>query len=221
MPPIHLFMQFRVSTILLVLALIAICVLATCNGCLQGKIDKLKSNPTKETVKKTTDTVMKHDTTILFDHAPIPYQTETPRLAIQKVHDTLRIEGVDTIFVDTLAARYYATNYYRKDFKTQYGKVTTFDTVSRNKVIGSSTVPRFDIPEVTNTVTVTKTEVKHKAALYAGIDAYGSQKEFLSGAGLSLMYQSPRSLNWEIGSYFTSQQNLNFRISVKFPLTKK
>ncbi len=221
MPPIFLLMPDFKTTIIIVL-LLAVIVLSTCNGCLRKKLDKAKQGTTTtQQVIKSTDTIVKFDTLRLIDHAPIPVQTESPRLAIKWKFDTLYIEGVDTIFVDTLAARYYATNFYRKDYKTQYGKITTFDTVNRNKSLGSGMVVRFEIPEVTNTSTVTKTEEKHKAALYVGLDAYGNKKDFLNGVGASLMYSSPRALNYEIGSYFTSQQTLNFRASIKFPLTKK
>jgi hypothetical protein len=150
----------------------------------------------------------------------MPQKIEFPKLSIKRIFDTLYIEGetvVDTVYVDTLVNRYYTTNYYSKKYNHKYGTITTFDTVSKNNLTGNSIKLDLSIPSVTNTVYQTK----RKASLYVGIDAFSDKQFNLNGAGANILYVSPRSLAYQIGSYFTDKSSVNFRASIMFPITKK
>jgi hypothetical protein len=214
-------MRLEIKTTIILLLLLAVIVLSTCKGCLQKKYDKLKTDCASQTERIITkhDTVIIHEQATFVDHAPIPIKTDNPKVTVRWHFDTLYVENfnniTDTIFVDTLVSYYYATNYYKKNFQSQYGTFTTFDTVNRNGLVGNGLAVDLSIPSTTKTV------YKSKAALYFGIDVYGNKSEPINGAGFSMMYQSPKALNYQVGAYFTSEQSLNFRGSILFPLTKK
>lgn len=228
-----LFMRIDIKTTIILLLTIAVIVLSTCNSCKQKKIDKLttqleqcKSNDQSGTIN--TDTVYIHDTVSFYDHAPIPTQTEPPQMAIKRVFDTLYIQGigeVDTVYVDTLINRFYSTNFYSKKYEHKYGTITTFDTTSQNKLLGSGLNIDLSLP------IVTKTEYrpsKQKALFYIGIDAYGNKKDLLNGAGGNFTYLSKRALGYQIAAYFNDQiftpdpnTRFNFRATILFPLNKK
>jgi len=221
MPPITLFM-FDVKTTIIAALLVAIIVLSTCNSCKQRTIDKLRAEseqpilvPQNTVVR---DTIPVHDTVARYVPKPIAY---IPNNYIDANSiDPIVILRIDTFYspVDTanILKDYFATRYYSDPIKTDYGTITINDSISQNRIKSRSAQLDLKIPETT----IIRTQ-KKKAALYFALDGYGNKNEIINGAGVGLMYQSPRTLNYEVGTYFTSQQNINFRASIKFPLTKK
>lgn len=214
-------MQIKITTLLAItiLVLAAIITLATCNGRLT---QRLKDCGGKDTVWAT-----KQDTTFIMipQQAALAENVKLVKVIVPRIDSFISYE-----FPDTTELSRYKTAYYEllTDYNTenQYVDTALFkngiaiisNTVKQNKLHDQKTILdsiREDI--------VTRTIFKpvRKPVLYLGIDAYGNPKEPLSGAGFALEYQSPRSANFEVGSYFTSQQSFNFRASVKFPLTKK
>lgn len=209
-------MRLDIKTTIIALLLIVIILLTTCNSCQQKAYEK-KIAKLEGGYKSKSDTVYQKTTDTFKLDNPIAYKVEVPKLVTHLKFDTIYIEGIDTVFVDTLVGRHYATNFYKNTFKTKYGDITAFDTVTRNKLTGQSIVENLNIPIVTNTVT----KVEQRGILYFGIDAYGNKKELLNGAGVSLMYKTPRTLSYEIGVMWNSQNQINYRVGLKFPLTLK
>lgn len=222
-PPMLPIIRIDFKSALIILLTLVVIVLSTCKSCQNKSWEKKyaalekKCGDQKPIIK--TDTVYIHEQATFVDHAPIPYKVDNANVKVKWKFDTLYIEGEtvrDTVQVDTLANRFYTTNYYQKKFEHRYGTITSYDTVSKNNLLGSSLKIDLSLPIVTKTV-----EKKvYKAALYFGIDGYGN-KQGLNGAGASILYCSPHALGYEAAAYFNSQSALNFRVSLKFPLNKK
>lgn len=212
-------MRFDIKTTLIIALAIVIVVLSTCNSCKLNsyvkKIAELEAGA-KPSVKH--DTFYHYDTVKTTVDNPIPYETVRTEYAIDWRFDTLYIEGVDTVYVDTLVGRYYATNKYSDTARVEHGYIVSEETVSRNKITSKTIKPFLTIPVITNTITQ---PLKQKGEFYLSIDAYGNKNRGLTGAGFSGMYNTPKSLAYELGAYFDSTSTINYKFSIKLPLFRK
>lgn len=208
-------MRLDIKTALIILLAIAIVVLSTCNSCkLNSYVEKIAELEAGALPSVKSDTVYHIDTVKTVVDNPIPYETVRTDYKIDWVFDTLYIEGVDTIYVDTLVGRHYATNKYSDTAKVEHGYIVSEETVSENKITQKSIKPFLTIPTITNTITRTE----QKAILYFGIDAFANENG-LNGGGLSLMFKSKKTLAYELGAYWNDQNKINYRAGLKFPLT--
>lgn len=223
MPPINLNMPDVRTTIIVCLS-VALILLSTCKSCevnrYKKQIAKLEKDCGEAKSKTTTfksDTTHKKDTVrIAFDN-PIPYKVEVPKFVTKLQFDTLYLEGIDTVYLDTLVGRHYSTNYYSNSFKTKYGNIKVMDTVSQNKLLGSSIQENLSIPIVTNTIT----KEVNRTQLYLGIDAYGSKNDPLSGAGVSALLKNKSGLGYKVGAFFNKDKQVFYNAGLYFLIKLK
>lgn len=222
MPPIYLFVNIDVKTVLIIALAIAVAVLSTCNSCnekrYQKKIEQLQAG-----TGKSSDTVVvtKIDSVKTIIDNPIPYETVKYIPKVNWKFDTLYIEYagiIDTVYIDTLVSRHYAVNKYSDTTKVEHGYIVSNETVSQNRITAKSIQPFLSIPTTTITNTVA---AKKRGQFFLSIDAYGNQQRGLTGAGFSGMYKSPNALAYEVGTYFDSTRLMNYKASIKFPITFK
>lgn len=212
-------MKFDVKTTIIISLIIAIIVLSTCNSCketsYQKKIAKLEQDCKAGSIVTKSDTVYMHDTMRAIIERPVPYEvTNGNGFTITPIEN-------DTIYLESYADTcndYFTQRKYRDTTKTQYGNIITEETVSQNKLQSKTVRPFFSIPTITNTITETK--IEQRAILYLGIDGYGDRYG-LNGAGVSLFLKTKKSLGYEIGTYFNQHNSINFRGSIKIPLSLK
>jgi hypothetical protein len=209
--------KLDVKTTLIVALSIVIALLSTCHSCVVKKYEKQIAELQKGSGSSTSksDTVYKIDSVKTVILNPVPYETVRKEYKVDYKFDTLYIEGIDTVYVDTLVARHYAVNKYSDVTKLEHGYIISEETISQNKIVSKTIRPFITIPTITNTIT--KTE--YKGVLYLGIDAYGNSREIINGAGVSLLYKSPRALAYEVGAYWNSFNQTNYKAGIKFPLT--
>jgi len=173
-----------------------------------------KDCPEIATVIKT-DTVYipKTDTTIIYKPKPfLIVKNDT----IYK-DDTLYL--VEVVQADTAAilADYYATRYYKDSAKVDYGTVFINDSVSRNRITSRKVITDFNIPVVTNTVTLEK----KRTQLYAGFSFTGNKYQPIYGFGGDLMLKTKRDRVYELGALMIGDGVIYYRLGIKFKLTKK
>lgn len=219
MPPIYLFVNIDVKTILIIALALAVAILSTCNSCNEKRYQK-KLAQLENGTGKSSDTVVitKIDSVKTVIDNPVPYEVVKTQYKIHLLFDTLYIEGVDTVYIDTLVGRHYAINKYSDTTKVEHGYIVSNETVSQNKITSKSIQPFLSIPTTTITNTVTE---KKRGQFFLSIDAYGNQKRGLTGAGFSGMWKSPNALAYEVGTYFDSTRLMNYKASIKFPITFK
>lgn len=198
-----------IKTALIVVLSIIIVLLTTCNSC------NKKEDSGQPIIKTKSDTVYRIDTMITVIRNPVPYEVTKTEKKIEWKFDTLFIEGLPTD-IDSLVQDYFATRKYDTTIKTDYGELQLKQTVSENKLLTDTIIPSFTIPTITHTITETKTE--QKAILYLGVDGYANNKT-LNGGGVSLMLKTKRSLAYELGTYWNEQTKINYRASIKIPLS--
>lgn len=214
--------MFDIKATIIAALLVVIVVLSTCKSCQQSmyerKIAKMEKDCAALSGGETTiDTIYRPVNVSVVDHSPIPVSTSFPKLVIHRIFDTLYIENVDTVFIDTLVARHYATNYYENEYNTDFGTIATYDTVSQNQLIGKSIINNLIFPSTKETKTIIQRV--RRPVIYLGVSGYGNTSG-INGVGASLMYQSPRALNYGAGASIING-GIIYNGTVFIPLTKK
>lgn len=224
-------MRISIPNLLNVILVVIIIILSTLKSCQSSsfnkKISKLENQlrgckdnivlvPDREEVSK----IPYNDSAKSYIPRPIIVSKDPDVYLIDSIIETTiyKYKNVDTA---AILKDYFATIFYKDTIKGDYGNIIINDSVAENRIKSRTPLWNLSIPQKTTYI------YKHKAGLYAGLDLYSDSKFTPYGIGGSLMYSSPKALNYEIGSYFTNekspqfQRSIMFRASIKFPLTKK
>jgi hypothetical protein len=214
------------APILIISLAIAIVILSTCNSCsnkkyeeriveLEGNLQSSKEdNPVQATRKLE---IIAYERDSFYFPKPVAYipkgyiheKDARPEL----VFDTVEIDG-PTEFIEVGCEDKLV---FKDTIKNRFGYVVVTDTVTGNTIANRSVNWNLSIPKET----VTNEKTIRKGMLYWGIDAHGN-KSGINGVGVSLMYSSPKALNYEIGAMLGENTNgINYKAGVKIPLWKK
>lgn len=159
-------------------------------------------------VRDTTYTVIEYDTVYI----PKPYKL------VEYKTDT--IETFETINVDTarILKDYLATKYYADSITLQYGKVYVSDTISRNRITGRGVKSKFDVPVITNTITIERE--KRKTIAYIGFEGLGNHEDIIYGVGASFGFKLKNDKYYGIKALMSKSGNplygVQFMIPIKF-----
>jgi hypothetical protein len=230
-------MRLDIKTTLIIALAIAVAVLSTCRSCEQKRYEKkiaeLQSDNfglehaglteiERDTITEyITDSVViekptlisevRVDSFIQFEQLP----SDTGAIAAIYLR---RMKDMQDKFNKQLTPFLTLKNYQDTlRFKNGNGYVVTKSAVHRNNLV-RQTIISDSIPQTTITNTITNTV--QRAQLFLGIDAYGEGTK-LSGAGFSAMFKSKRALAYEYGAWFDWKNQINHRLSIKFPLKLK
>lgn len=222
-------MRLDIRTTLIVLLAIALVLLSTCKSWevkkLEKKIADLENNCEKNpSVIVRIDSIPYKDTIPFYKpivtSVSIPYSfgdyanepDTTGWFSPVVLHDTF-FHKVDTA---AILNDFFTTRFYSDPISSDFGTVTVQDSVSQNRITARRAIWNLNIPRETRTETI----IRHKGNLYVGIDAYGNSGG-INGAGINLMYSSPRSLNYELGAVLSEGNAINYKAGIKIPLFKK
>lgn len=116
----------------------------------------------------------------------------------------------------TLYAAYREKKFYEETFTTQYGDITTLDTVYDNRLMAHRVLTSFHIPEVTTTNTLV---IKPRNQVYAGFGAFGSGRDLIKGFELNLALKNKKDDMYEIGGLMLTDGNLYLKLGMKVKLS--
>lgn len=167
------------------------------------------------------DTIIHKDSEVV-KYKPVPYKVVEKEKVYVKgkdnwLHDTtntleVRIEPVDTA---AILKDYYATVYYDTTLKLKRGTARIRDTVSRNRIQGSSL-------ETFNTdTTIKETTVLHppgKIIVYWGVDYLANRKYPFYAGGVNLSVKFPKDQIITGGILIDRNNKLIYQGGLKFPI---
>jgi hypothetical protein len=105
---------------------------------------------------------------------------------------------------------------YKDTVHTKYGFVRIYDTVTQNRIIARRVFTDFDVPLVTNTITIRD---KPRGEVYIGAGGMWNCQEKLLGVGPSLMYKSKRDQVFEVGAMVNTASQLSYFAGLKFKIS--
>lgn len=114
-------------------------------------------------------------------------------------------------------------NFYKDRVNTKYGAITIEDTLRNNQIAARRVTTDFNIPVVTNTVTVTE---KRKAHLFWDVTAIGDQKANINaaGGGFTFQFKDTRAVQvhalYQFKKLYPGQSNTQFQFTLINPFSK-
>ncbi len=85
-----------------------------------------------------------------------------------------------------LGERFFRSNDYKTIFDIQYGKITVFDTLKQNELVGTNLISDIIVPE--KIITITKSAPPSRQ-IYVGGGIVGDPKDLINGAFVGGLYK--------------------------------
>lgn len=85
-----------------------------------------------------------------------------------------------------LGERYFKRNDYKTIFEIQYGKITVFDTLKQNELVGTNLISDIIVPE--KIITITKTSPPSRQ-IYVGGGIIGNPDDLVNGGFVGGLYK--------------------------------
>lgn len=85
-----------------------------------------------------------------------------------------------------LGERFFRRNDYKTIFEIQYGKITVFDTLKQNELVGTNLISDIIVPE--KIITITK-DSPPRRQIYVGGGIIGDPKDLINGAFVGGLYK--------------------------------
>lgn len=169
------------------------------------------------------DTLYKQVRDTVKINVPVPfYKKDNPIIPIRI--DTVWQSSTDyrisdpKIDTQAILKDYYATYYYSDTAHVQYGDIIINDNIEQNKIASRKVFTDFKIPEVVKTIT---TPEKKRNQIYLGLNAFGSQDNYLYMAGLSALLKTKNDKIWEVGASYSIDNKIFYSLSTKFKISFK
>lgn len=111
-----------------------------------------------------------------------------------------------------MVVKYSSVHSYTDTTHLKLGIVKVQTIVGNNTLIRQRTI----LDSAFQTIITNNLSAKEKTQLWFGIDAYGNKKNYLSGAGVSLLLKFKKGIGIDAGTYFDQYNNLNFHAGIRW-----
>jgi hypothetical protein len=105
---------------------------------------------------------------------------------------------------------------YKDTIHTKYGFVRIYDTVTQNRIIARRVFTDFDVPLVTNTITIRD---KPRVKGYLGANGFVNLNELSVGPSFALKLKNDQII--EAGAMINTRSQWTYLFSMKFPISFK
>lgn len=174
------------------------------------------SPPQTDTIRVVTDTVWKESKT---DTQWVPKVRKVVEYKTEWKTDTLEIfEKIGADTANAFLKDYTSYKYYQDTIPTQYGYIVIIDTVTKNRIASRRTLSKFEVPVVTNNVTLREPK---RVVAYLGFDVLGSQQSFLSAAGANFGLQFKNGKQYEVKAFLNKDGTPTYGFGFKLPIRLK
>lgn len=166
--------------------------------------------------------ITKVDTTFVVKHITIKDTLHVyPRLTKTKpsvawMHDTLYKPDPNYSVLlkqyTILGSNHFDTNTYMTPINFgKYGSANILDTISENRLIGSSINYKLNIPDSTNIITVHQTE-KPNRQFYVGGGLSGNSVQMLNGANVGVLYKTRQDHIYEFKVGYSTGNGISYTV---------
>lgn len=200
--------KLQTTLLLVILSLLGVISILTCNS------PSLPVPKSDTTIIKDTTWAVKDS--IIYEQELIPIYVKVP----VSIPDSLKADTSYTVLDSQYTAvvkEWLTTRTYRDSFSFDSSKVTIFDTVSQNRLVGRSVAFQMRYPVYTESTTVT-TVLPYARKLYAG-GAFSLNKGLNKGIlEAGLLYKDRKEHIYQFKVSFTTHQELYYGLGFYTPI---
>lgn len=171
----------------------------------------------------TIDTVISVDTffvEVKGDTSYVPKPYEVVKWKTKEIVRTDTLETFEFIPIDStkILEAFYEERRYKDSVSIEYGKITIYDTVTQNMIVGRRVNTDLSIPTITKTVTLTAPK---RTTFYVGVEALANQDYILSATGVSAGLKFRNDKYWGLKAMMLTDGKPLYGLEVKIPVRFK
>ena len=171
-------------------------------------------NVRNDTISVKTDTVFvqsKKDTVYIPQLVTVYY----PKEKIVSYPDPYPVYQKEKVDTTAILKDFFAVRVYSDTAHAQYGQVIINDTVSQNKIVKRGLSYNFEMPVVTQQITL---RAKPRTIVFVGAAAYGNQQSLLYGSEVNLSLKNKQDKIFSLKGLLNKDGNVYYGFGVSIPI---